>query len=40
MAPSPISSSEIRRRIAAGEAWQSMTPESVAAYIEQRQLYR
>lgn len=34
------SSSELRRRIAAGEPWQAWVPASVAAFIEARGLYR
>jgi nicotinate-nucleotide adenylyltransferase len=40
MPPSEISSSEIRRRVAAGESIEGMTPPAVAAYIAKRKLYR
>ena len=40
MPATPISSSEIRRLIAERGEWQSLAPPSVAAYIEERQLYR
>lgn len=36
----PESSTEVRRRIAAGEPWQAMVPAAVAAEIEGRGLYR
>jgi len=39
MPETPISSSEIRRLIAEGVAWQKLVPEAVAAYIEERGLY-
>lgn len=39
MPPTPISSSEIRRRIAAGDDWQSLVPANVAEYIERHELY-
>ncbi|MEP7303385.1 MAG: nicotinate-nucleotide adenylyltransferase [Caldimonas sp.] len=34
-----ISSTEVRRRVAAGESIAGLVPESVASYIEQRRLY-
>ncbi|WP_261342742.1 nicotinate-nucleotide adenylyltransferase [Posidoniimonas polymericola] len=37
---SDLSSSEIRRRVAAGESIEGMTPEGVAGYIAERGLYR
>ena len=40
MPATPISSSNIRRLIAERGAWQSLVPENVAAYIEERGLYR
>ena len=40
MPPTPISSSEIRRLIAAGGAWQDLVPATVARFIEERGLYR
>lgn len=39
MPPVEASSSEIRRRIAAGAPWESMTTEGVAAWIHQHRLY-
>ena len=39
MPETPISSSEIRRLIAEGGAWQELVPAAVAAYIEERGLY-
>jgi nicotinate-nucleotide adenylyltransferase len=39
MPETPISSSEIRRLIAEGGAWQELVPPKVAAYIEERGLY-
>lgn len=39
MPATPISSSEIRRLIAAGREWQSFVPERVAAYIAENGLY-
>jgi nicotinate-nucleotide adenylyltransferase len=39
MPPAPISSSEIRRRIAAGEPWQDLVPAAVASYILEHRLY-
>lgn len=36
----PESSTELRRRIAAGEAWQDWVPAAVAAHIESLHLYR
>jgi nicotinate-nucleotide adenylyltransferase len=35
-----ISSTEVRRRVAAGESIAGLVPEAVARYIERRQLYR
>ncbi len=35
-----ISSTEVRRRVAAGESIADLVPEAVAGYIEQRRLYR
>lgn len=35
-----VSSSEIRRRVAAGQSIDDLVPEAVAAYIEQQRLYR
>jgi len=35
-----ISSTEVRRRVAAGESIATLVPEAVARYIERRQLYR
>jgi nicotinate-nucleotide adenylyltransferase len=40
MSPSPVSASEIRARVARGEAIASMVPPSVADYIRDRGLYR
>jgi len=40
MPPVPISSSDIRRRIAAGQPWRALTPPAVGDYIERRRLYR
>ena len=40
MPATPISSSNIRRLIAEGGAWQSLVPERVAEYIDERGLYR
>jgi nicotinate-nucleotide adenylyltransferase len=40
MPPINISSSEIRRRIAAGESLQGLVPQAVADYIERRGIYR
>lgn len=40
MPATPISSSEIRRLVAAGGKWQSLTPPRVTTYIEQHRLYR
>ena len=40
MAPIDVSSSEIRRRIAAGEAIDGLTPPAVADYIAEHGLYR
>ncbi|MAT68784.1 MAG: nicotinate (nicotinamide) nucleotide adenylyltransferase [Planctomycetaceae bacterium] len=40
MPPAPISSTDIRRRIAAGRPWQDLVPAAVAQYIEARGLYR
>jgi nicotinate-nucleotide adenylyltransferase len=40
MPPTPISSSEIRRLIAEDGPWQPHVPAAVAAYIEERRLYR
>jgi nicotinate-nucleotide adenylyltransferase len=40
MPATPISSSNIRRLIAERGAWQSLVPENVVAYIEERGLYR
>lgn len=37
--PRQESSSDIRRRIAAGEAWQDLVPAAVAAYIQRHGLY-
>lgn len=37
--PRPESSTELRRRIRAGEPWRDWTAPAVAAYIEHRQLY-
>jgi nicotinate-nucleotide adenylyltransferase len=34
-----VSSTEVRRRVAAGESIAGLVPEAVASYIEQRQLY-
>jgi nicotinate-nucleotide adenylyltransferase len=39
MPATPISSSEIRRLIAAGDEWQSLTPAAVAEYIAAHRLY-
>lgn len=39
MPPTPISSTDIRRRIATGEPWQELVPTEVAAYIQQHALY-
>jgi nicotinate-nucleotide adenylyltransferase len=36
----PVSSSEIRRRVAAGEPIETMVPEAVARYIDRHDLYR
>ena len=35
-----ISSTEVRRRVAAGEPIAGLVPDAVARYIERRQLYR
>ena len=35
-----ISSTEVRRRVAAGESFANLVPPAVASYIERRQLYR
>jgi nicotinate-nucleotide adenylyltransferase len=35
-----VSSTEVRRRVAAGESIAGLVPEAVASYIERRQLYR
>jgi nicotinate-nucleotide adenylyltransferase len=35
-----ISSTELRRRIAAGESIAGLVPDTVASYIERRGLYR
>jgi len=35
-----VSSTEVRRRVAAGESIAGLVPEAVARYIERRQLYR
>jgi nicotinate-nucleotide adenylyltransferase len=35
-----VSSTEVRRRVAAGEPIAGLVPEAVASYIERRQLYR
>jgi nicotinate-nucleotide adenylyltransferase len=40
MPATPISSSNIRRLIVEGGAWQSLVPNDVARYIEERGLYR
>jgi len=40
MPATPISSSLIRRRIAEGGEWQSLVPAAVAAYIQEKALYR
>jgi nicotinate-nucleotide adenylyltransferase len=40
MQPIAVSSSEIRRRIAAGETLESVVPQAVASYIDARGLYR
>ena len=40
MAPPPISSTEIRRRILSGESIADLTPSAVCDYIEQHRLYR
>jgi nicotinate-nucleotide adenylyltransferase len=40
MAPLPVSSTEIRRRVAAGESIAGMVPAAVARYIERHGLYR
>jgi nicotinate-nucleotide adenylyltransferase len=40
MPATPISSSNIRQLIAEGGAWQSLVPERVAEYIDERGLYR
>lgn len=37
--PTPESATELRRRIAAGEAWRDWVPPAVAAWIEHRHLY-
>jgi nicotinate-nucleotide adenylyltransferase len=34
-----VSSTEVRRRVAAGESIVDLVPEAVARYIEQRRLY-
>ena len=39
MPATPISSSEIQRRIAAGEPWRELTPAAVARYIVAHGLY-
>ncbi len=35
-----VSSTEVRRRVAAGEPIAGLVPDAVARYIERRQLYR
>jgi nicotinic acid mononucleotide adenylyltransferase len=40
MRPINISSSEIRRRVVAGEALQELVPQAVVDYIERHGLYR
>ena len=35
-----VSSTEIRRRVRAGQAWRALVPPAVAGYIEQHRLYR
>jgi len=40
MSPSPVSASEIRARVARGEAIASMVPRAVADYIRDKGLYR
>ncbi len=40
MPPMAISSTEIRRLITAGEKWEEMVPQEVAAYITKQGLYR
>jgi nicotinate-nucleotide adenylyltransferase len=35
-----VSSTEIRRRVAAGESIANLVPAAVASYIERRRLYR
>jgi nicotinic acid mononucleotide adenylyltransferase len=40
MPATPISSSELRRLIREGGAWESLTPPAVAEYIVERGLYR
>lgn len=35
-----VSSTEVRQRVAAGEAWRALVPPAVAAYIEDHGLYR
>ena len=39
MAPPPISSTDIRRKIAQGESVRELTPDTVCDYIEQNKLY-
>ena len=39
MPPTPISSSEIRRLVRAGAAWESLVSDEVGEYIRQRRLY-
>ena len=39
MPPTPISSSDIQRLIAAGEDWESLVPAAVAEYIAEHGLY-
>jgi nicotinate-nucleotide adenylyltransferase len=36
----PVSSSEIRRRVKAGEALKNLVPQSIADYINKHQLYK
>ncbi|MEN1678883.1 MAG: nicotinate-nucleotide adenylyltransferase [Planctomycetota bacterium] len=40
MPPQPVSSSEVRRRIAAGEAIDELVPASVRQYVERSRLYQ
>ena len=40
MAPSPVSASEIRARVARGEDISAMVPRAVADYIREKELYR